>query len=97
MKEWARGFYNGTAWQAIRQTAISRDKYLCQDCLAKGRYTPAEEVHHIQELTPENILDPEVALNLENLVSLCRECHRQRHTGRETRYKVDELGRVTFK
>ena len=94
MKEWARGFYKSQAWKAIRQTAISRDHYLCRDCLAKGRYTPAEEVHHIIELTPENISDPKVSLNLDNLVSLCRVCHQARHSGKELRYIVDEMGRV---
>lgn len=70
---------------------------MCQDCLAEGRYTPAEEVHHIIELTPENINSPSIALNPDNLVSLCRECHRARHTGRVSRYEVDELGRVKIK
>ena len=67
---------------------------MCQDCLAEGRYTPAEEVHHIIELTPENIHSPSVSLNPDNLVSLCRECHRARHTQKEKRFSVDELGHV---
>ena len=74
---------------------MARDAWLCQDCLKRGRYTPAEEVHHIRELTPDNINDPEVTLNPGNLVSLCRECHKQRHGAHERRYKVDEFGRVT--
>ena len=95
MKEWAVSFYKSQAWKSIRQTAITRDAYLCQDCLAKGRYTPAEEVHHITELTPQNITDPEISLNLSNLVSLCRECHRARHEKREPRrFSVDEFGHV---
>lgn len=96
MREFAEKFYKSTAWQAVRETAMRRDRYLCVDCMAKGLYTPAEEVHHIRELTPDNIGDPAVSLNLDNLVSLCRECHKARHTGRVTRYKVDELGRVTI-
>lgn len=74
---------------------MARDAWLCQDCLKRGRYTPAEEVHHIRELTPDNINDPSITLNPDNLVSLCRECHKQRHGARERRYKVDEFGRVT--
>ena len=73
---------------------MARDTWLCQDCLRKGKYTPAEEVHHILELTPDNINDPEVTLNPDNLVALCRECHKQRHGAHERRYKVDEFGRV---
>lgn len=70
---------------------------LCEDCLAEGKLNPAEEVHHIVFLTPNNINDPKVALNWENLVALCRECHRKRHGARVTRYSIDEYGRVTPK
>ena len=71
---------------------------LCQDCLKKGMYTPADEVHHIVELTPENITDPEIALNPGNLVSLCRSCHKSRHEIKPARrYTIDEMGRVTIK
>ena len=73
---------------------MHRDSFLCQDCLAEGRYTPAEEVHHIEPLTPDNISDQSIALNPDNLVSLCRECHKARHSTRRSRYEVDELGRV---
>lgn len=69
--------------------------FLCQDCLKRGIITPMEEVHHITELTPENISDPAVSLNLDNLVSLCRDCHQARHK-KKKRYKVDEFGRVTI-
>lgn len=73
---------------------MKRDSYLCVDCDAKGKLNFAEEVHHIIELTPENINDPEIALNPDNLVSLCRECHRARHGARKWRYLVDEQGHV---
>ena len=94
MKDFARGFYKSKAWQMVRDNVMARDAWLCQDCLKRGRYTPAEEVHHIRELTPDNITDPEVTLNPDNLVALCRECHRQRHTGTVKRFTVDEFGRV---
>ena len=70
---------------------------LCQDCLKKGIYTPAEEVHHIVELTPSNVSDPNIALNADNLISLCRECHRARHSTNNKRYTIDENGKVTAK
>lgn len=70
---------------------------LCEDCMKEGRVTAAEEVHHIKFITPENINDPNVTLNWNNLVALCRECHRKRHGARQRRYDVDEWGRVTTK
>ena len=95
MKKWAERFYKGTNWQQLRDTIMKRDGYLCQDCKARGKITPAEEVHHIIELTPNNINDASITLNPDNLVSLCRECHRQRHGAK--RWKVDANGNVIIK
>lgn len=67
---------------------------LCEDCLAKGLYRPGEIVHHMTELTPDNINDPAVSLSWSNLRLLCRDCHAKRHGARK-RYKVDAVGRVT--
>lgn len=95
MKDFARGFYRTKAWQNVREYVMSRDARLCQDCLKHGRITTAEEVHHIIPLDKVNIKDPEIALNPDNLVSLCRECHKIRHGAHERRYAVDDFGRVT--
>ena len=97
MKPWAKKLYSSAAWKNVRGYVYIRDQYLCQDCLKNGIYKPAEEVHHIIELTPENGDDPNIAVNPENLVSLCRECHRARHGARPRRYNVDKDGKVTLK
>lgn len=94
MQEWAKQFYKSKAWQACREAAIKRDAYLCIDCAKQNKITAAEEVHHVIELTADNIEDASISLNLDNLASLCRECHRARHGARQRRYKVDEFGRV---
>lgn len=97
MQSWAVEFYSSGAWKQVRELAKKRDHYLCVDCLREGRITPAEEVHHIIALTPHNITDPSVALNLNNLKSLCRECHKKYDPKRvPKRYKVDDFGHVTI-
>ena len=96
MQPWAEWFYKSAAWKHTRELAMKRDAYLCVDCAAKGKLTPAEEVHHITPLTPDNINDPNISLAMGNLVSVCRECHKARHGARERRYKVDEFGHVTI-
>jgi len=100
MRDFAKKFYKSKAWQNVREYVIRRDKYLCVDCMKAGRHTPAEEVHHIVELTPENITDASISLNADNLVSLCRECHKARHGSHdysaERRYRIDEKGRVVI-
>lgn len=95
MKEWARSFYKSQAWKLKREYIMQRDHHLCVDCMQIGYFTPAEEVHHITPLTPDNIQDPDISLGDDNLISLCRECHRKRHGAHERRYRVDRFGRVT--
>lgn len=98
-RDFSRQFYHTGAWINVRGYVFHRDQMLCQDCLKKGLYTPAEEVHHIVELTPSNINDPNIALNPDNLISLCRSCHAKRHERRVImkRYTIDEDGKVTIK
>lgn len=76
-KDFAKRFYDSKAWSEARAYALKRDRYLCQDC----KSAPAEEVHHIEWLTPDNINDPRVSVNPDNLISLCYDCHKARHKG----------------
>ena len=75
-KEWAKSFYNSKAWRNCRREVLRRDLYTCHDC-----YGRAQEIHHIIELTPENITDETIALNPDNLMSLCHDCHNKRTAG----------------
>ena len=78
-KAYARRFYSSKAWQDCRNEYAKRRHYLCENCLRKGIYRPGEIVHHVIELDPINIENPEVALNFDNLELLCRECHSAIH------------------
>lgn len=69
-KEWAKSFYNSKAWRKCRKAYAESRFLLCEVC---GE--PGVEVHHIQELTPDNISDPSVTLNWANLQLLCHSCH----------------------
>lgn len=73
-REFAKAFYNSPEWEKTRQYVLARDKYKCVKC---GK--PAEEVHHKKHLTPDNIHDPWIALNPDNLASLCKDCHFAEH------------------
>ena len=71
---WARPFYNSHEWIQVREGIMMRDKYTCQRC-----HRPAQEVHHKQHLSPDNIWDTNITLNPDNLVALCRDCHFRQH------------------
>lgn len=75
-KDWAKPFYNSGIWRTTRGIVLRRDHYTCADC-----YGRAEEVHHEIELTPDNIHDHAVSLNIDLLISLCHVCHTKRTGG----------------
>ena len=74
-------FYHSKEWKRIRQVALMRDGGMCQDCMDRMRdgygIKPrrATMVHHIIPLEER----PDLALRLENLRSLCDECHNREH------------------
>lgn len=69
-KDYAKSFYNSKLWRDCRKQVLRRDLYACAHC-----YGRAEEVHHIIEITPQNINDINITLNPDNLISLCHNCH----------------------
>lgn len=100
-KQFAREFYNSTAWKQCREAYKHKVAYLCERCGEVG-----EIVHHKIRVTPETIQNPAVLLNFDNLELLCRRCHEKEHEQEykrfhgkkkhvEERYKVDEFGRVS--
>lgn len=95
MKPFAREFYSSITWQKCRNAYMEKVGGLCEECLKEGRYTPAEIVHHIEPLNANNINNPAVSLNFENLYAVCRLCHAKLHgSNRSRRYHVDEVGHV---
>ena len=75
----AKPFYKSRAWQGARELVMTRAKGLCERCAEKGELTPAEVVHHVTPLTEENVNDPEISLNPDNLMALCHDCHTEVH------------------
>ena len=69
----------GNHWQRIRN-AYARRHPLCEDCLAEGRTTPMEQVHHVKPLREGGTND------WENLRSLCAACHARTHAQRGDRW-----------
>ena len=66
----SRGY--GYAWSKLRLKALERDKHLCQMCLKRGIFTTATDVDHIVPLAQGG------TDTMENLQSLCHECHKQK-------------------
>ena len=73
-QDWAKRFYNSQAWKKQRDYVLKRDHYTCTEPGCRAR---AEEVHHIKELSANNVNDINISLNPSNLRSLCGDCHKR--------------------
>lgn len=85
---------NTNAWKKKSQHIRIRDKYMCQACLngigyLQGRRITTEnlQVHHIIPLKE----DRNEALNNENLITLCEQCHELAEKGKIPRKKLVEI------
>ena len=74
MKQYAKKFYKSKAWQDCRVAFFTSRFGLCEHCGAGGVI-----VHHKTGLTPQNINDPSLSLNWDNLELLCLLCHNKTH------------------
>lgn len=73
-KEWAKKFYKSTAWIKCKNSYIKSVHGLCERCEKPGYI-----VHHKIHLNSNNINDPEISLNHDNLEYLCLDCHNEHH------------------
>lgn len=96
MREFAKGFYNSKKWQDCRNSYFKKVGGLCERCLKAGKITPGEIVHHKIYLDQDNIKDPRISLNFDNLELLCRNCHAKEHEQQEKhpRFKILPNGEV---
>ena len=74
-QEWAQKFYNSKAWISTRNAYYNSVYGLCEHCSRAGL-----EVHHKIKLTPNNIRNPIITLNYNNLILLCHDCHMAEHS-----------------
>lgn len=86
MKEYAEAFYKSRTWQDCRNEYARKAKHLCENCLKDGIIRAGEIVHHINPITPANIDNPEITLNPENMMLVCRDCHAKIHSGKRYRF-----------
>lgn len=96
MRSIDKAFYKSAAWKKCRAGYIKYVGGLCERCLARGLIVPGYIVHHKIHLTQDNVMDPSITLNYENLEYLCRDCHNEEHFSSkpQRRYEIDENGTV---
>lgn len=92
MKEYAEKFYKGKAWKKCRASYVSYrtgvDGGVCERCKGKLGYI----VHHIKPITPQNIDNPLITLNHDNLMYVCKDCHEILHRPKTLTCAFDSFG-----
>lgn len=80
--QWEGGtFPYGEEWWTVRRKALRRDAYTCQVCgVTAEQLGRNPDVHHIDRV--RDFSDPTDAHDLDNVISLCRPCHRLVEEGR---------------
>lgn len=89
-------FYHSKEWKRLRKAALARDNGMCVDCMDRMRAgigirpNRATMVHHVIPRSER----PDLELVLENLVSLCDQCHEKRHPERRSKKKRKTLEKI---
>ncbi|WZL70642.1 HNH endonuclease [Defluviitalea saccharophila] len=94
-REFAKKFYNSKAWINCREAYKQSKHGLCERC-----GMPGDEVHHKIHLNPDNINNPDITLNWNNLELLCMSCHSVHHMTKHSStmpgYSFNENGDLTY-
>lgn len=74
-----KSFYASEAWQTFRLLIINQRGLRCEHCGRRVARARDLTLHHIIELTPENVHDVMIALNPDNVMVVHHDCHNKIH------------------
>ena len=78
-KEQRTDIYQSKQWKELRLSYIMQHP-LCEICLALGKITPAEDIHHKDSfLNYSGNMRLKVAYDYNNLIALCKQHHSYLH------------------
>ena len=83
--------YKSKRWQKLRKQKMMLNPF-CERCFRSGIYNSVYIIHHKEYITDLNYEDDNVFFNIDNLESLCLDCHNKEHFAEEAEYSFDENG-----
>lgn len=82
--------YQNTAWRKERDNYL-REHPLCEKCLEKGKITPAQDIHHKKSPFKNGEINWNLLYDVNNLMSLCKECHGNIHAAQQGHISPEEI------
>jgi len=78
-----KNVYNTQLWRELRLNYLMQNP-LCFECLKKGLFISAVDIHHIIPISSTNDIQQKKALGFDynNLKGLCKNCHKIEHQTR---------------
>ena len=83
---------NSFKYRAWRFSVYTRDNYTCQECKKTDIYLHAHHIKYFSTILKENNIQTLMEAihcnelwNIDNGITLCKKCHKQKHTTREVK------------
>lgn len=90
MRQLRQKAYQNTAWRKERDTYL-HEHPLCEECLKKGKITPAQDIHHKKSPFKNGEINWNLLFDEDNLMSLCKECHGNIHAAQQGHISPEEI------
>lgn len=82
MRKLRQKAYQNTEWRKLREVYM-HEHPLCDECLKKGKVTPATDVHHKKSPFKGGEVNYNLLLDYDNLESVCKDCHGAIHANQQ--------------
>lgn len=82
MRKLRQKAYQNKHWRELREVYM-REHPICEECLKKGKITPAEDVHHKKSPFRGGEINYNLLLDYHNLESVCKDCHGNLHASQQ--------------
>lgn len=82
MRKLRQKAYQNKEWRKLREVYM-HEHPLCDECLKKGKVTPATDVHHKKSPFKGGEVNYNLLLDYDNLESVCKDCHGAIHANQQ--------------
>ena len=90
MRKLRQTAYQNTTWRKMRDTYL-KSHPICEECLKKGKITPAEDIHHKRSPFAKGEINWPLLLDYDNLMAVCKECHGNIHAAQQGHVRPEDI------